>query len=91
MRPNAGWWWTVFGFSGTDPALVLRSRQIHCFIRHLAAPRIEESCLRYPDEGNLPVVDLGAGGEARELGTRRTGDPWEIIRRRHVRGHSEQR
>ena len=86
MRPNVGWWWTVFGFPSGTPEVVLRSRKIWCFIRHQSAPRIEGSGLRYPDEGHRPVVDLGAAGEIPLLAPRRTGDPFAATGRHRRNG-----
>ena len=88
MRPNVGWWWTVFGFASHEPALVLRSRELHCLVRHLALPRVPGSGLSYPDMGHRTVVDLGSverPDPSVGLAERRNGDPWEGPRRRHVR------
>jgi radical SAM protein with 4Fe4S-binding SPASM domain len=60
LRPNAGWWWAVFGFCSREPTRVLRSREIRCLIRHAAIHRIADSGLHYPDEGHLAPVDLGS-------------------------------
>jgi radical SAM protein with 4Fe4S-binding SPASM domain len=88
LRSNVGWWWAVFGFSSTAPQTVLRSRELRCLIRHWALPRVRDSGLLYPDMGHRTVVDLGSAERpdpAAGLAQRRSGDPWEGPRRRHVR------
>jgi radical SAM protein with 4Fe4S-binding SPASM domain len=60
LRPNVGWWWAVFGFSSSTPGQAVRSSEIWCLIKHRPIARIENSGLRYPDEGHLAPIDLGS-------------------------------
>jgi radical SAM protein with 4Fe4S-binding SPASM domain len=89
LTTNLGYWWALFGVPAADPARTLRSHEIRCLVRHESLPRVDGSTLRYPDQGHLPVVDLGAEkqrgwrpqGAATprpELGTRR--NPWPAQR-----------
>ncbi len=84
LRPNLAWWWAVFGLSSSDPSIGLCSSEIRCVIRHQRIPRIAGSGLRYPDQGLLPVVDLGSKNGVRpSLTERETGNPFGD-RTRHV-------
>jgi radical SAM protein with 4Fe4S-binding SPASM domain len=56
LRTNLGYWWAVFGLSEER---ILRTSEIRCLIRHEDIPRVTGSTLPYPDEGRMPVVDLG--------------------------------
>ena len=82
MRANVGWWWTVFGFSSTDPALVLRSREIRCLIRHQPMPRIAGQRPALPGRG--PSAGRGPrqrdGDPVRELAERAYGRSLAAIR-----------
>jgi radical SAM protein with 4Fe4S-binding SPASM domain len=60
FRPNLGYWWFVCATSEQGEERIVRRSQLRCVIRHRPIPRLEGSPLRYPDEGNLPVVDLGS-------------------------------
>ena len=84
MRPNVGWWWTVFAFSSREPQRVQISRDLRCVIRHRTMRRVPGSGLRYPDSGGT-VVDLGSvqrQDSAPALEERLHGDPWGVVRRR---------
>ena len=59
LRTNLGYWWALFAVPAGDERRTLRSREIRCLVRHEHVPRVEGSTLRYPDQGHLPVVDLG--------------------------------
>jgi radical SAM protein with 4Fe4S-binding SPASM domain len=63
LRTNLGYWWAIFGLVSEAPR-VLRTSEIRCLIRHEEMPRISGSTLSYPDEGRLPVVDLGGYKQA---------------------------
>ncbi len=64
LEPSLGYWWVVVAVTASDTPIVLRPAEIRCMIRHEPMPRIEGSTLMYPDEGNLPVVDLGGAKQA---------------------------
>jgi radical SAM protein with 4Fe4S-binding SPASM domain len=64
MRTNLGYWWAVVAVTATEHPIGLRPSTTRCMIRHERMERIEGSTLRYPDEGNLPVVDLGGAKQA---------------------------
>jgi radical SAM protein with 4Fe4S-binding SPASM domain len=95
LRTNLGYWWVLLAMPVGDSTRTLRSREIRCLVRHEHLSRVQGSTLRYPDEGHLPVVDLGgdkqsgwaAPGAAParpQLGARRS--PWPA----HVNGsHGE--
>ncbi len=61
MRTNLGYWWALFAVIAGDERRTLRSSEIRCMVRHESMPRVEGTTLRYPDQGHLPVVDLGGG------------------------------
>ena len=71
------------GSRSSDPSIGLCSSEIRCVIRHHPIPRIAGSGLRYPDQGLLPVVDLGSTTGDRPSLTEETGDPFGD-RSRHV-------
>ena len=71
LRPNLGYWWFVAAIGGRDGDEILSASEIRCFIRHRAMARIPDSGLRYADEGNLPVVDLGT--------TKGEPDDWALL------------
>ena len=54
------------------PGRALRSREIRCMVRNEDVARVEGSTLRYPDQGHLPVVDLG-GEQAERVDRRARG------------------
>ena len=64
LGANLGYWWVVVAVDPTDTAVALRTAEIRCMIRHEAMERIAGSTLTYPDQGNLPVVDLGGAKQA---------------------------
>jgi radical SAM protein with 4Fe4S-binding SPASM domain len=64
LRVNLGYWWAIFGVGEDESAPLLRSSEIRCLIRHRSISRLAESDLRYPDDGHLPVVDLGGAKPA---------------------------
>jgi radical SAM protein with 4Fe4S-binding SPASM domain len=59
MRTNLGYWWFVYAISAEERPAILRSREIRCLIRHEPVARVVGSTIAYPDQGHLPVVDLG--------------------------------
>jgi radical SAM protein with 4Fe4S-binding SPASM domain len=61
LDTNLGYWWSVFALPPDGVGPLLRSSEIRCLIRHEEIPRVEESTLRYPDEGRLPETYLGKG------------------------------
>jgi len=87
LRTNLGYWWALFAVVAGDERRTLRSREIRCIVRHEDVPRVAGSTLRYPDQGHLPVVDLGgekqsgwtrpgAAASRPRLGERR--NPWPL-------------
>jgi radical SAM protein with 4Fe4S-binding SPASM domain len=60
LQPNRGYWWWLFASDVEGGLRCSTSTEIRCVVRHEPIPRIEGSGLRYPDEGHLPVVDLGS-------------------------------
>jgi radical SAM protein with 4Fe4S-binding SPASM domain len=86
LRPNLGYWWEVVAGDPTTGQPIARSSEIRCLVRHRPIRRIPGSELRYPDEGHLPVVDLGGvktNGDGilqlkrPALGKRRFRSPWD--------------
>jgi radical SAM protein with 4Fe4S-binding SPASM domain len=59
LRPNLGYWWTVFGIRADTPDIGIRTAEIRCLVRHEDIPRLEGSTLTYPDRDGLPSADLG--------------------------------
>lgn len=47
LRPNIGYWWTVWGINESDPSASVRAPAIRCLRRHRAMPRMAGSTLRY--------------------------------------------
>jgi glutamate-1-semialdehyde 2,1-aminomutase len=64
LRSNLGYWWALFAICAQEPDRVLRSAEIRCLVRHEDIARLEESTLRYPDQGHLPLADLGGEKQA---------------------------
>ena len=59
LRSNAGYWWTVLGSVSGQARPLARSAEIRCLIRHEEMTRIEDSNLKYPDDGRFAVTYLG--------------------------------
>lgn len=59
LKPNVGYWWTIWAFPDDENQNPLRCEEVRCLIRHQPMPRIEGSTLRYHDQGFVPVSDLG--------------------------------
>jgi radical SAM protein with 4Fe4S-binding SPASM domain len=71
LETNFGYWWTILATCDGEPRRVVRAHETRCLIRHEGLPRIEDSTLRFPDEGALPAADLGGG----------KGEGWRMERR----------
>ncbi len=59
LRPNMGYWWTVWGAPRERGQPALRAAEIRCLIRHSAIPRVAGSTLRYSDQGHTAARYLG--------------------------------
>ena len=59
LRTNVGYWWNVWAIPKEADKNIQRISTSAVLIRHQAIPRIENSTLNYPDQGSLPVIDLG--------------------------------
>jgi radical SAM protein with 4Fe4S-binding SPASM domain len=92
LASNLGYWWALFAVPAGGAGRTLRSREIRCLVRRESLPRVAGSTLRYPDQGHLPVVDLGGDKQVEwtptapqrpRLGARR--NPWPV----HTNGSLE--
>lgn len=62
LRTNLGYWWNVWEVSSSRQSNA-KLPAAQCLVRHEKLPRVKESKLRYLDEGELAVCDLGGEKE----------------------------